>query len=221
MTWVRPYLRHIRRMSLDEEKLLTPDMVAAFEGSMIEIEFLATKLPINDKTKKANEHYYSCILAHFMFRTRPSMSYQQEGYQRGPIHVGKLEMNLRAYSWTKEQVDKYLSMKDQQDMELMKSISGSVKTAMEALGGELEKYLQEAGEEMEKVKEEEKKPTALKRFKMEFFGPKKPEKTKEKKPKKLNKVKSESEKSLADEIAKADMFLCFKNYKKAHKMIMW
>ena len=31
MTWVKPYLRHIRRLTLDDEKILTPDMVSAFE----------------------------------------------------------------------------------------------------------------------------------------------------------------------------------------------
>ena len=44
MTWVKPYLRHIRRLTLDEEKVLTPDLISAFEGSMLEVELLAHKL---------------------------------------------------------------------------------------------------------------------------------------------------------------------------------
>ena len=107
------------------------------------------------------------------------------------MHVGKIEMNLRAYVWSEEEIKSYIDMKDKQDMELMKSISDSVKTAMEALGGELEKYLEQAGEEFGKKKEEEKKPlSALQKLKAEFIGPKVPEKPKAKeKPKKKNILK--------------------------------
>lgn len=218
MTWVRPYLRHIRRLTLDEEKTLTPDLISAFEGSMIEIEFLATKLPLSEATHKQNKYMHACILAHFMFRTRPSMSYQQEGYQRGPIHVGKMEMNLRGYIWNKKQIQDYLKMKEEQDMELMKSISDSVKAAMEALGGELERYLVQAGEEAKKEKEPEKPPGFLKRFRAEFVGPPKPEKPKKEK---ISRLTINKETEAAKKELKLFMFYCFKNYKKAHAMIMW
>jgi len=227
MTWVRPYLRHIRRLTLDEEKVLTPEMVSAFEGSMVEVEFLAHKLPVNDKTQVQNKVYHSCILAHFLYRTRPSMSYQQEGYQRGPIHVGKLEINLRAYVWKKEEIDSYVKMKKQEDFELMKSISGSVKAAMTALGGELEKYLAEAGEEITtegappKPEEKPTKPGFLKRFRAEFLGPPKEKKPKKPKIKGKERVKLEAEKSFAVKTVKGTMFYVFKNYKKGHRMIMW
>jgi len=221
MTWVRPYLRHIKRLTLDEDKVLTPDMVSAFEGSMIEVEFLATKLPVNDKNQSQNKKVHSCILAHFLFRTRPAMSYQQEGYQRGPVHVGKLMLNMRAYTWTEDQIEAYKKMRDQQDFELMKSISESVKAAMEALGGELEKYLEEAGDTFERTTKTPGSPNFKERFKAEFLGPTKPKKPKVKKPAKMNKAIFEKEKKLANEIAKANMFYCFKNFKKAHRMIMW
>lgn len=226
MTWVRPYLRHIRRLTLDEEKILTPDMVSAFEGSMVEVEFLAHKLPVNDKTKAQNKVYNSCILAHFLFRTRPSMSYQQEGYQRGPIHVGKLEVNLRAYTWKKEEIDNYVEMKKQEDFELMKSISDSVKAAMTALGGELEKYLEEAGEVMgkEEAPKPEEKPTKhpfFKRFRAEFLGPPKEKKPKKPKIKGKEKLRLKGEQKLATSSVKSSMFYVFKNFKKGHRMIMW
>ncbi len=217
MTWIRPYIRHIRRLTLDDQKSLTPDLISAFEGSMIEIEFLATKLPMSEKTHKQNKHIHACILAHFDFRTRPSMSYQQEGYQRGPIHVGKLEMNLRAYVWNKKQIENYLKMKEEQDMELMKSVSESVRAAMEALGGELEKYLEQAGRETKKDELKE-PPGFLKRFRSEFIGPAKAKKPKKEK---ISKIVLAKEKKAASKEAKVYMFFCFKNYKKAHAMIMW
>ena len=222
MVWVRPYLKHIQRLTLDDEKADSAHLISAFEGSMIEVEFLASRFAIVDKTKKTNTYVHSCILAHFLFRTRPSMSYQQEGYQRGPIHVGRLEFNLRGYAWTKEQIDNYIKMKDAQDLELLKTISDSVKAAMEALGGELEKYLEESGSVIESKKEEKKAgaPTILQRFKAEFVG-KKPVKAKAKKKEKPSEIEMKSETTAAADMTKSYLFYCFKNYKKAHRMIMW
>jgi hypothetical protein len=220
MAWVRPYIRHIRRLTLDDEKTLTPDLISAFEGSMIEVEFLATKLPVDPKSRKRNKHVYACIIAHFDYRTRPSMTYQQEGYQRGPIHVGKMEWNMRGYVWDKKQIDDYLKMKGEQDLELMKSVSGSVKAAMEALGGELEKYLEQAGEATIKEKKGEKPPGFMTRLKAEFIGPPKPAKSKAKEAK-ASKLTVKKEIKAATKIMKGDLFYVFKNYKKAHRMIMW
>jgi len=222
ITWVRPYIRHIRRLTLDDEKTLTPDLISAFEGSMVEIEFLATKLPMNEKSHKQNKHMYCCILSNFDFRTRPSMSYQQEGYQRGPIHVGRMEWNIRGFVWNRKQIESYLKMKEDQDMELLKSVSESVKTAMDALGGELERYLEQAGEAVKKEekKESSKSPSFLKRFRAEFIGPPKPESSK-KKPEKISPLTISKEKSAAKKELKATLFFTFKNYKKAHNMVMW
>jgi hypothetical protein len=162
MNWVRPYLRHVKRLTMDEDKMRTPDLISAFEGSLIEIEFLAYQLPIGQLTEKAqgemwqaaggrqNHTMYACVLAHFLFRTRPGMSYQQEGYNRGPLHIGRMQLDLRSYVWTKGQIDNYIKMKDSEDLELMKTISGSVKAAMEALGDELIRYLDEAKGKYEK-----------------------------------------------------------------------
>ena len=154
---------------------MSPDLVSAFEGSMVEVEFLAKK-----KVGKA----FACVLAHFLYRTRPSMSYQQEGYQRGPIHVGNMRMNLRAYAWTKQEVEKFIEFRDKEDLELLKSISSSVQTAMDALGGELEKYLKIAGEIVENKKEEDTKPktpSMAKRLRAELLGPPKAKKQSEEK----------------------------------------
>lgn len=214
MTWVKPYLRHIRRLTLDEEKVLTPDMVSAFEGSMVEVEFLAFKLPVHFLTKKANKYFHTCVLVHFLFRTRPSMSYQQEGYQRGPIHVGKMELNLRGYIWSKEQIDRFIEMRKEQDLDLMKSISESVKTAMEALGDELMNYLKEA-EEAGKPKPAEKP----KGFLEKITGKSPPEKAK--KGKKMSKYALAAEYKMAKDLFATELFDTFKNFKKAHAMLMW
>lgn len=212
MQWVKPYLKHIRRLTLDESKVLTPELVSAFEGSMVDVEVLFHK-PGKGK-------FNTCILATFNYRTRPSMSYQQEGYQRGPIHVGKMEMSLRGYIWTKGQIENYKKMKEEEDLEIMKSISESVKAAMDALGEELVNYLKESGEEVEKKEEEKpKKYGFAESFKREFRGPKKEEK--KLKPTKADVMKDKEDKRSTTGIMKQEMFTCFKNFKKAHDMIMW
>ncbi len=208
MEWAKPYLRNVERLSPKEAHTLSPDLITAFEGSMLDIELLAMR-PYGD--------YNACILATFHYRTRPSMKFVQEGYQRGPIHVGRLVMNLRAYVWTKEEAKRYKKMKDKESMELLKTISGSVKSAMDALGDELFDYLKEAGEEMEK-KKEIKKPgkTITEKLFGDFMTPK--EAKPEKKPK--------------PPVLKGDFggakghctFHCFniyKNFKKANGMVMW
>lgn len=216
MAWVRPYLKHVKRLSMDEKKMESPDLVLSFEGSMIEIEFLATK-----KSGKG----FGCILAHFDYRTRPAMSYQQEGYQRGPIHIGKATITLRAYAWSQNNIDSYLKMKDEQDMELMKSVSGSVESAMKSMGGALKDYLKEAGEkfsedeEKEKAEKDKEKPSIKEKIKHELFGP---SKTKAKDAKKDKSVEpKESDLKGIEKGVKKEMFLVFKNFKKAHGMVMW
>src|SRR3989338_7599223 len=140
ITWVKPYLKNVARLSTEESKLETPDLISAFEGSMVEIEILCRMKP--EKNKK----YYGVVIQTFEYRTRPSLSYQQEGYQRGPIHVGESRITIRTYAWNDKQIEAYKKMRDQEDFELLGLIDASVKAAMESLGDELERYLTEAGE---------------------------------------------------------------------------
>ena len=89
------------------------------------------------------------------------------------------------------------------------------------MGGELEKYLDEAeGKEKEEKEKKEAGPTALQRLKAEFLGPPKPKRPKVKK-QKIPPIKDSSNKGKAKSTVKAEMFTAFKNFKKAHGMIMW
>src|SRR3989338_7646984 len=150
--WVKPYLRNIQRLQLDQTKTETPDLLVAFETSMIEVELLARK-----PAGKVNQ----CLLMHYLFRTRPEMNYQQE-YQKGPLHLGRVEIDFRVYAWTEKEVENYKKMMEQEDFQLFGLIDGSVKAAMEALGDELMRYLEESGEEFgPKKQKEEKKSSSL------------------------------------------------------------
>lgn len=221
MNWVKPYLKNIQRMQLDQSKTETPDLVAAFEGSLVEIEFLAKFAPENNKA------YKSVILATFEYRTMPQMSYVQEGYNRGPLHVGEVKVTLRPYAWTDQDIEEYKKMRDSEDFELLGLIDASVKAAMESLGEELEKYLVEAGEKLDKKPEGKQKATYLEPFTSVFKGfwelgtAFKPMKKPKPKAPRLSSYNKDQEKERAMGAARARMWLIYKNYKKAHRMIAW
>lgn len=220
MAWVKPYLRNIQRLHMDQSKMKTPDLLVAFESSMIEVELLAYR---PTKSGKSN----SVINLHFLWRTSPTMSYQAEGYQRGPLHIGRIEMTYRAYTWTDKQIDLYKKYREREDFKLMELIDGSVKAAMDALGDELMRYLEEAGESMEPKKKEEN--TKLKRalspytsiFKgfnelfNSFKGHKKGEQVKE------DKFKIELDKDVAKTFVLGSMWSVYHHFKKHHGMLNW
>ena len=141
MNWVKPYIKHIERLTGEQDLLKNPRLIAAFESSLIEIEVLARHRPMGYKK------HFGCILLTFEYHTKPSMQFQGDvGYHRGPIHVGSTRMTWRSYAWSDEQVKNYLAMRNREDMELLASIDESLRSAMDALGADLMKYLQEVGE---------------------------------------------------------------------------
>jgi hypothetical protein len=213
MTWVRPYLRNVQRLTMRKGFEKEAELITSFETSMIDVEMLGYR-PWG--------HYNAVIIATFRFRTRPSLKYVQEGYQRGPIHVGRMVMSLRGYVWTEKEIDSYVKMKQSEDFELLKSVSGAVKAAMDALGDELQKYLEEAGRLWEEKKHE--KATAMPTKKglfRDFLGSKRPPRPKREKKKKVDKHQLKTEMEQAQSDLKKRLWYVYKNYKKGHGMIAW
>ncbi len=221
MTWVKPYLRNIQRLQLDQSKTETADLIIAFESSMIEVEILAIK-----PAGLVNQ----CILMHYLFRTRPEMSYTQE-YQRGPLHLGRIEIDWRAYAWTDKEIENYKKMREQEDFQLLGVIDGSVKAALEALGDELMRYLKEAGEEIEEKKEVPKAPPKRRGPFMSIlegfaelatsFKMKKEVKEKKKKPKQTELMKLAIARKGAEDTIKRVMWNTYHHFKKHHDMLNW
>ena len=219
MEWVKPYLKNIKRLRLRHDKVETADLISAFEGSMIEMEFLA---------KRKFGSVYGCVLAHFDCRTRPTMSFQQEGWQhKGPIHVGRIVLTLRLYMWTKEEVDSFLRLRRDENLELYGEVDETVKAAMNAMGDELKKYLREAGEKFfdDKPAEKQKQPSGFEPFTSVFKGfgelagaifPKKSSQGGG-----ADTFKIEQDKEKAEEGVRKSMWYCYKNYRKANKMLAW
>lgn len=223
MDWVRPYLKNIRRLQL-VDRTVSPDLIGAFEGSLVEIEILGKK-----KLKGSLEKYNSCLLITFNYRTKAHMEATQPGeYQhKGAIHFGRNEITLRTYAWDDEQIAQYKKMKEEEDMELLGIIDASVKAAMEALGDELKNYLEQAGESFGKKKEEpEQKPGIMQRFAADFrksFVSSAPTTAKKAPPKKekLGPYRLSKEKAEAERLGKDIIWNTYKNYKKAHRMLSW
>ncbi|MBS3114891.1 hypothetical protein J4448_07365 [Candidatus Woesearchaeota archaeon] len=225
MTWVKPYLKNIQRMQLDQSRADTADLIVAFESSMIEVETLAVK-PV----KIAGVDINQCILMHYLFRTRPEMSYSQE-YQRGPLHLGRVEIDFRAYAWTDKEIESYKRMREQEDFQLLGVIDGSVKAALEALGDELMRYLKEAGEEFEERKELPKPPakragpflSVFEGFAELFasFKMRKELKQARKKPTQTNIMKMALAKKNAENSVKKVMWNTYHHFKKQHDMLNW
>jgi hypothetical protein len=139
MNWIKPYLKSIKRLSMNEKQIDSPDIISSFETSVTEIEILSKKDPISGCRP--------CVLASFKFTTKPMMQFQQDSYQaRGAVHVGRVDLSLRAYAWTEEQVEGYKKYRQEEDFELLGLIDDSIKAAMDMLGDSLSKYLAEAGE---------------------------------------------------------------------------
>ena len=150
MHWVKPYLRTIKQLSLDISKMDSSQMVSAFEGSMVEIEILARKIP------EGNKDVFSCALVNFSYRTKPTMGFFTEPYHKGPVHSGEVTMHLRSYAWAQKDIDNYKQMKDDESLELLSFADHDIMEAMDSMGEDLKKYLEEAKER--KGKETKEKP---------------------------------------------------------------
>lgn len=239
MHWVKPYLRNIKRLQLMNQTS-SPDLIAAFEGSLVEIEILAKKMPTNMRFGRqiiTNKQVYAVMLVHFSYRSSPQMAYQQE-YQKGPLHVGKTDLTIRAYAWDQEAIDNYVKMKQKDDLDLLSVVDASVKAALEALGDELERYLQEAGEQItfagtkisgEKVTEKAKPAGVMEPFVSvvkgfgEIISPltgSVGKKKKEGKPKLTGQV-LENEKHVAARVAQEGSYQLYKEFKKRNGMVHW
>ncbi len=231
MGWIKPYLRNIARLQM-AEKLVRKDMadlIVSFEGALVEIEVLSYK---------DTGRYKPCILLHMFYRTRPALSYVQEGYQRGPMHTGKFDMILRGYVWTEEQIKNYRNMKEEEDMELLGSVNESISQAMEALGTELKAYLKEGGEIFEEEKKAEHRESdisltikgAAEPFASVVGGLKElvsplagaiPKKSKKGEASKGDDVKDSLEISAVRKELRKMIYQTYKNYKKMHGMLTW
>jgi hypothetical protein len=247
MSYVKPYLKNIERMQLDEDARNSPDLIAAFESSMVEIEILGQFLP------KGNKSIWSVFDLHFMYRTKPSLNYNAEGYNRGPIHEGEIQITYRTYAWTQKEINAYLKMRSKEDFYLLKVIDKNLDFVLMELGDDLFRYLDEAEDIMmtkykdsgyvpysemlgvpsrKKEAKSEDKPKAsssnpfsalLSGFSelAGAFSSGGKDKAVKKAPPPPDPFKIKAENDAANSDSSGKSWLAYKNFKKGHKLIAW
>ncbi|RME77843.1 hypothetical protein D6774_03175 [Candidatus Woesearchaeota archaeon] len=140
INWVKPYLQNVTRLSPNSQLAAnSTDLVSGFEGSLLEIEYIAAQ--------PSNKKYRPVILVSMIYRTRPQLQYADQSFQhRGPQHTGKVTVILRDYAWTKEDIENYKRMRQEEFMEDLLSIDEGLREAIEGLGDDLYYFLEEAGD---------------------------------------------------------------------------
>jgi|SRR3989344_928265 len=221
INWVKPYLRHVGKLTLKHTSMDSPDIVAAFEGSMIDIEILSRfRKPVGDSGANG------CVLATFQYRTRPDLKIHNE-YQRGAVHVGRFELWLRCYKWNDEQVKAYKKLKEDETFALMGDVSSTVEQAMNSLGQELDDYIKEAKDSVEgktTPEAEPEKPSSSMMQKM--FGSFYRSKSKKKPERNKTEIRGQKEaiKEAMDGVYKSANGICwniYKTFKKSRRFVMW
>jgi len=211
MNWVRPYLKNIRRLQM-ADMTDRPEVVGAFETSVIELEILG-------ENSRGGKFYHPCILASFDYVAIPQMAYQNE-YQRGAIHTGKTIIKLEAYALTEKQINNYQKKQEEEDMELLSTLT----SAMDALKDDLHRYLEESGEVMKKEEEKKERRNIFREFTSPFTNIAKGFKEifgKKEKPDVEKNFNTEKDKERVENAVKSNIYILYDVFKKAHKMVTW
>ncbi|MFT4313309.1 MAG: hypothetical protein ACMXYA_02790 [Candidatus Woesearchaeota archaeon] len=145
MEWIKPYLRNIQRLTMDDKGMEDGMLVHSFDMNMSEIEVLVAKPPAKEM-KNPEDTVYSVLLMTFSFRTKPKMDFHAKDayHQKGPVHIGRTESTIRAYAWTAKEIQNYKAYREKEAFDLVAQYDKSLKDAMEYLGEDLENYLKEA-----------------------------------------------------------------------------
>lgn len=237
MTWVKPYLKLAKNMGIDVDRTGSPQLVRAFETSLLEVEVLARRVEKDSKDETASDKeeqtINNCMLITFNYRTKPSMSFATPDYQhRGPVHVGEAEITWRSYAWTDKDIRKFNELKEAETFQLLKDMNSTLREALEDVEGDFKKFLEEADQELYPKKEEEKQPeppgffapitditTGIHTVTKDMWdGTTKvitsfwPD---------TKKSKASGNKKGVEKSAKKLTFLCYKNFKKSYGLAAW
>lgn len=270
MEWIKPYLRNIQRLNQNESRMEEDAfLIHSFDASVSEIEVALCK-PDKIKTcdldeykvgeagsekiyKKGDiireESTYGVVLINFTFHTKPQILIRApESYQqKGAVHTGHVDMIMRCYGWTGENIDKYKEYRDSQAWDFIQTFDKSISDAMDYLGDDLKRYMEEAGSKLPELipkkpeSKEKKKEETPNQFKetlgfiggpfngivelldpllgiSNIFGLFKSD------PKDKDAEKKKELKDALKDAEKGSLFngyQAYKNYKKAHRMTHW
>ncbi|MFT4310434.1 MAG: hypothetical protein ACMXYC_02280 [Candidatus Woesearchaeota archaeon] len=241
MQYVKPYIKQVQMLQLQHQRqenrvntnqafMDSGYLINSYQGSLSEVETLVYGKPVGDK----EDAYYPCILLHVFHRTQPSMDFHQKDawHQKGPIHIGKTELSIRAYAWTKKDIENYKKYRQREELDMLSNIDNSLQEAMDALGDDMYRYLEKAGvsvpkKENKEEKREDKKEEGMKAWEpfvaipkgmYEIVAPLTPNVFGKKK--KDNPDAKQNAKNAGNK-AKLVSWLGYNIYKKAHGMASW
>jgi hypothetical protein len=142
--WLKPFLKNTQRLEMSQDN--SPELVTAFETSLIQLELFAYKKTydlITDRglVEKEFTEKIPCMRIMFKFVALPEMAFQKD-YQRAAVHAGRTEITIQGFVLTPEEIADYKKGKELEDIQLLKYVDAS----LESLGEELKKYLIESGE---------------------------------------------------------------------------
>jgi len=266
LEWIKPYLKNIKKLSMNGDLQDSQLIIGSIESGAVEFEVMlympigtvkAPHLEINEKDsekekqRKENElkklKYNAVVLLHIQFQSSPKMNYHSKDswHQKGPEHIGRAQADIRAYGWSDKQIENYLKLKADEEIELLQAINYTLKDEGDLLGQDLKQILDEVRKDMGKKtktenKEDEDKPeeknvlsvvdpftSVGKGLKELFYDPfavnKATKKTPELKGNKKFAFDNHKFKLSKEAEGKAKLFAwqVYKNYKKAHRMVTW
>ena len=146
--WLKPYLMNVKRLNNIQGNMNSPEIVNSFESAVLELELFGVAKPGDVN---------SCVSIHLKYVTMPGLQYVQD-YQRGLQHNGRMELTVRPYAFTKNELKLYRKMRQDQAIEMLKEHDTTIAGVLDSLGDDLKEYLNEAGENIktDREKEEEK-----------------------------------------------------------------
>ena len=160
LNWVKPYLKNIARLSQNQDLMNSASLISSFQTNIIEIEVIlqnplgSVKIPaaLQEEKNKKTETMNAIVILHFFYETQPTLDYHSKNayQQTGPIHIGRVDASLRCYAWTDEELEKYKSLKINEDIDMLEAIDYTLKDDAELLGDDLKAILNEVKDDLGK-----------------------------------------------------------------------
>jgi len=133
--WLRPYLQSAKRLQWSMNLKERPELIAAMEQAMIEVEFLAmVGDPIGD--------HYPIFNMYMTFQTFPETQYVPQARGEVTRHTGRFEITMRGRSMTLDQIMAYKVWKDKEEFEMLKDIDLNLQHAVSDFSDSVQRYIQ-------------------------------------------------------------------------------
>ena len=133
--WLRPYLQSAKRLQWSMNLKDRPEIIAAMEQAVIEVEILA-------KLKDKIGEHYPVFNMYMTFQTFPETQYVPQARGEVTRHTGRFEIIMRGRSMTEDQITAYKIMKDKEEFEMIKDIDMNLQHAVSDFSESVQRYIE-------------------------------------------------------------------------------